>query len=79
MAVGPVNELEELRGLVHARTVLDREIQWRVRQTLAKGADRSRVAHIVGVSRASLYRHYMRPAAGDDRRIVNPRGGESCP
>jgi hypothetical protein len=50
--------LEELRALVHVRGVLEAEIEDAVRRALDAGVDRSSVAFVLGISRASLYRHF---------------------
>ena len=50
--------LEELQALIHARSVLDAEVQAAAARALAGGAHRSAVAFALGISRASLYRRY---------------------
>jgi uncharacterized protein (DUF2062 family) len=54
----PVTALDQLRGLVLARKVLDREIGTATVEALRCGAPRGSVAYALGISRASLYRQF---------------------
>ena len=53
-----MNVIEELRALVLARTVLDREIEAGAVRALRAGEDRTCIAGALGMSRASLYRQF---------------------
>jgi hypothetical protein len=54
----PVTALDELRGLVLARKVLDREIGTVTVEALRSGTPRGSVAYALDISRASLYRQF---------------------
>lgn len=53
-----VSILVELRGFVMARRLLDREIASATVQALRAGENRTVVAELLGVSRATLYRQF---------------------
>jgi len=59
-----VTALDELRGLVLARKVLDREINTTVVEALRSGEPRGSVAYALDISRASLYRQFGSVMAG---------------
>jgi hypothetical protein len=59
-----VTALDELRGLVLARKVLDREIGTATVEALRCGEPRGSVAYALGISRASLYRQFGSVMAG---------------
>jgi hypothetical protein len=61
---GPVTALDELRGLVLARKVLDREIGTITVEALRSGEPRGSVAFALDISRASLYRQFGSVMAG---------------
>lgn len=48
--------LEELRALVHARTVLDRQIEEVAVRAVTENLSRTAIAYAMGISRAQLYR-----------------------
>ncbi len=51
--------LDEARGIVACRAFLDRALDEVVGRCIEAGADRSAVAHILGVDRSTLYRRYV--------------------
>lgn len=51
-----MNVLDEVRALVHARTVLDREIEEAAVRAVALNISRTAIAHALGISRAQVYR-----------------------
>lgn len=71
-AIGPTDAsaplgysiLEQVQALVAARRVLDDLLMGLVRQSWDLGANRCRLASILGVSRAGLYRHFGRGSQG---------------
>ena len=57
--VGPtVTKLEQVAALVLARRVLHLQVDELVQQALMEGEDRTALARVLGISRASLYRQY---------------------
>jgi len=67
VAVGAVTVLEELRSLVLARKLLDREIAEATEQALVIGEPRTSVAYVLGISRASLYRQFGNLVGGESK------------
>jgi hypothetical protein len=53
--------LEEVRGLVAARTVLDNALADLVRDCVRANIDRSALAFALGIDRSTLYRRYVWP------------------
>jgi hypothetical protein len=51
--------LEEVRGLVAARTLLDNALADLVRDCVRANVDRSALAFALGVDRSTLYRRYV--------------------
>ncbi len=56
--------LDEIRSLVHVRDLLECELGRAANRAVAEGVDRSALARALGVSRASVYRHF-RPSEAD--------------
>jgi hypothetical protein len=54
--------LEEVRGLVSARTLIDDALARLVASCVETNVDRSALAHALGVDRSTLYRRYVWPA-----------------
>lgn len=58
--------LDEVRGLVAARTLIERALDERVDECIEAGLDRTSLAHVIGIDRSTLYRrHVWRP--GNDQ------------
>jgi DNA invertase Pin-like site-specific DNA recombinase len=53
-----VTRLEQLQAMVLARRVLHLEVDRLVERALEEGEDRTAVARVLGISRASVYRRY---------------------
>ena len=62
-----MNELDELRGLVTARTLLDREIERSAVRAVASDISRTAIANALGVSRAHLYRTVVKAMKANER------------
>jgi len=71
--------LEELQALVHARSVLDGEIEDAVGRALAAGVKRSSVAFALGISRASLYRNFACVVGKGSGSAAHARGALGVP
>jgi len=54
-----MSPLEEIRSLIHVRDLLECELSRAARRAVAEGVDRSALAHALGISRASVYRHFQ--------------------
>ncbi len=55
----PYRLLDEVRGLVSARSLLDDALDDRIQQWLDAGHERSLLADILGVDRSTLYRRHL--------------------
>jgi len=64
--------LDEVRGLVAARTLIDNAIAQRIGECVAAELDRSMLAHVLGVDRSTLYRRYVTSA----QRAIMPAPDE---
>jgi hypothetical protein len=53
-----VTALEDLRALMRARALVDRQLEELVVQAVDDGSDRGAVAAALGMSRSSLYREF---------------------
>ena len=73
MAWQAVSALDDLRGLVDAQRIIDAQVRRLAVEALREGASRSTVAYILGMSRASLYRHFGQAIADE------PLEGEVSP
>lgn len=51
--------LDEVRGLVAARSLVDDALAASVRECIAAGVDRSAVAFLLGIDRSTLYRRFV--------------------
>lgn len=51
--------LEEVRGLVAARTLLDNALADLIRTAVRANVDRSALAFALGIDRSTLYRRYV--------------------
>jgi hypothetical protein len=51
--------LDEVRGLVAARSLLDNTLAARIAECIGAGVDRSTLANVLGVDRSTLYRRYV--------------------
>lgn len=60
--------LDEVRGLVAARTLIDNALEQRIAECIAAEIDRSMLARVLGVDRSTLYRRYVTSA----RKAVMP-------
>jgi DNA invertase Pin-like site-specific DNA recombinase len=60
-----MSSLDDLRSLVDAQRIIDAQIRKLAIDALREGASRSTVAYILGISRASLYRHFGEAISGD--------------
>ncbi len=60
--------LDEVRGLVAARTLIDNALEQRIAECIAAEIDRSMLTRVLGVDRSTLYRRYVTSA----RKAVMP-------
>ena len=51
--------LDEVRGLVAARTLIDNALEQKIADCVAADLDRSMLAYVLGVDRSTLYRRYV--------------------
>lgn len=51
--------LDDVRGLVAARALIDNALKQRIAQGVAADLDRSMLAHVLGIDRSTLYRRYV--------------------
>lgn len=64
--------LDEVRGLVAARTLLDNAIASRVRACIDAGVDRSALAYLLRMDRSTLYRRFVWQRTGAVKRGRRP-------
>jgi len=55
-----VSAWDDVRALARARVLIDGQLAPLVVRALEEGADRTAVAHVLGISRATLYREFGR-------------------
>lgn len=66
--------LDEVRGLVATRTLIDNAIEQRIVECIAADLDRSMLAHVLGVDRSTLYRRHVWEAREPPCRLRTVRG-----